>query len=223
MQALLFAAAGEERVPMPVPVPATSPPADALIQTIASAVPANIPDAPVLTPEAQAAVVAAVIAEIAAEGVAQGQAAVYQDFQLRCRMRGVAATLDLAGFNRQLAMALAGVDDGAEWSDLMMLAAALPEEMLAPFLALARAARDGAECPTDTALAALYRTASAGRVRRMLEHIEQKGLIVCRADLSGRRAVSFPHFGWITAAAQPDPARPPRMARIMARERAAGR
>jgi hypothetical protein len=52
----------------------------------------------------------------------------------------------------------------------------------------------------------------------MLEFIEQKGLIVCRDDLSGRRTVSFPHFGWTTAAGHPDPSKPSRMARIVARE-----
>ena len=116
-------------------------------------------------------------------------------------------------------MALAGIGDDEEgWSDLLALSASLPEEMLAPFLLLARAARSGSKCPSDAELATLYRTASAGRARRMLNFIEHKGLIVCHDNLSGRRAINFPHFGWTTAAAHPDPARPPRMARIMARE-----
>jgi hypothetical protein len=215
MQDLLFSPA-QNVPPPPPPVPAL--PAHELIRAIAAPAPAAIPDAPLLDPEQQAAAIDAVIAEIAAEGVSQPQAAVYQDFQLRCRMRGVSAALDLAAFGKRLALALAKMEDGEEWTDLFALAAALPDEMLAPFLLLARAARDGADCPTDAELAALYRTASAGRARRMLEYIEQKGLIVCRDDLSGRRAINFPHFGWITAAAHPDPARPPRMARIMARE-----
>jgi len=102
--------------------------------------------------------------------------------------------------------------------EALALAAALPEEMLAPFLLLARAARDGSPCPADADLASVYRTASVGRARRMLEFIEQKGLIVCRTDLSGKRTASFTHLGWTTAAAEPDPARPSRMARIIARE-----
>ena len=53
----------------------------------------------------------------------------------------------------------------------------------------------------------------------MLSFIEEQGLIVCRTDLSGKRSISLPHLGWATAAAIPDPARPPRLARIDARER----
>lgn len=219
MQDLLFSPV-EENTPLPLPssLAPAAPSADELIGAISSPDLAPGPDAPILEPEQQAAVIATVIAEIASEGVSQPQAAVFQDFQLRCRMRGVPASIDLATFGRRLALALAGVGDEQDWSDVLTLSASLPDEMLAPFLLLARAARSGAECPTDAELAALYRTASAGRARRMLEFIEQKGLIVCRDDLSGRRAVSLPHFGWITAPAHPDPSRPPRMARIMARE-----
>ena len=36
--------------------------------------------------------------------------------------------------SRRLAMALAGVGDSEEWADLLALAAALPEEMMAPFM-----------------------------------------------------------------------------------------
>jgi uncharacterized protein len=216
LQDLLLSAPPEQKTPLPPSSPTV--PTDALIDTIASLKPAVVPDAPLLEPEQQAEVVASVISEIVAEGVAQSQAAVFQDFQLRCRMRGVTSPSDLPTFSRRLAMALAEIDDEDGCSDLLALSAALPEEMLAPFLLLARAARSGSECPSDEALAKLYRTASAGRARRMLEFIEQKGLIVCRNDLSGRRTVNFPHFGWTTAAALPDPARPPRMARIMARD-----
>lgn len=216
MQDLLFSPPAEEKTPLPTPPPAV--PADDLIRTIGSPKLAAVPDAPLLDPEQQATVIASVIAEIAAEGVTRPQSAVYQDFQLRCRMRGATSPPDLPTFSRKLAIALAGIDDEAGWSDLLALSASLPEEMLAPFLLLARAARSGSDCPSDVELAKLYRTASSGRARRMLEFIEQKGLIVCREDLSGRRAINFPHFGWTTAAAHPDPARPPRMARMMARE-----
>jgi hypothetical protein len=133
-------------------------------------------------------------------------------------MQGASAALDLDSFGRRLAMAEAGLSDGSEWDPVLSLAASLPGEMLAPFLLLARAARNGTECPSDAELARLYRTASAGRARRMLEFMEQKGLILCRDDLSGRRSISFPHLGWMTAAAHPDPSRPSRMARIVARE-----
>jgi hypothetical protein len=215
IQDLLFAPSEEQSA-----APTSRPPipADELIRPGSIPALAPVPAAPVLAPEEQEAVIGLVISEIASEGVTQPQAAVYQDFQLRCRMRGVTTPLDLRKFGRQLALALAGMEEGDEWAELFALAASLPDEMLAPFLLLARAARNGTECPADSQLAILYRTASASRARRMLEFIEQKGLIVCRDDLSGRRTVSFPHFGWTTAAGHPDPSKPSRMARIVARE-----
>jgi hypothetical protein len=124
----------------------------------------------------------------------------------------------MAEFSRRLALARAGIGDTDGWEDVLTLGAALPEEMLAPFLAIARAAREGADCPGDATLAALYGTTSNGRARSMLGFIEEKGLIVCRTDLSGRRSISLPHLGWTTKGAIPDPERPPRMARIVARE-----
>ena len=44
--------------------------------------------------------------------------------------------------------------------------------MLGPFLLDGRAARDGAPCPSDEAIAASYGTASLGRARQLLNHIE---------------------------------------------------
>ncbi|MGZ8337907.1 MAG: hypothetical protein ACXWU1_14720, partial [Allosphingosinicella sp.] len=109
--------------------------------------------------------------------------------------------------------------DPQGWAEAIALGACLPEEMLAPFLALARAAREGAPCPEDATLAALYGTSSTGRARRMLAYIEEKGLIACRTDLAGKRSVSLPHLGWTTAAAAADPSTPSRLARIDARPR----
>lgn len=217
VQELLFTPVEEE---LPAPPPPRPIPSEEMIRAISSrmAAPPPVPDAPTLAPEQQAAVLESVLREIAAEDVTQPQPALYQDFQLRCRMRGAAPSWDLATFGRRLALALAGIEDEAEWEPALSLAASLPDEMLAPFLLLARAARERTPCPADAELAAVYRTASAARARRMLDFIEEKGLIVCRTDLSGRRAVSLPHLGWTTAPAEPDPARPSRMARIMARE-----
>lgn len=79
----------------------------------------------------------------------------------------------------------------------MALGGSLPEEMLAPFLGLARAARAGGGLP-DAPLADLYQTASPSRARRMLEHIAEMGLIVVRVDMMGKRSVSLPHLGWTT-------------------------
>jgi hypothetical protein len=73
--------------------------------------------------------------------------------------------------------------------------------MLAPFLAVVRAAREERACPDDDELALLYGTSSPGRARRMLAFIEEKGLIVSRTDLAGRRTISIPHLGWTTSPA----------------------
>jgi hypothetical protein len=127
--------------------------------------------------------------------------------------------MDMAAFRRRLALARAGIDDEAGWEEALALAAALPEEMLPPFLRLARAAREGADCPTDGELAQLYGTTSLGRARRMLGFIEERGLIVARVDLSGKRSVSLPHLGWTTAAAVPDPSKPAPVAGLTSRER----
>ncbi|MGE5720834.1 MAG: ATP-binding protein, partial [Sphingomonadales bacterium] len=164
MQDLLFAPF-EERAPAPPPPPVRT---DDLLRAISSppTPQAPVPDAPLLEPEEQAAVMASVLGEIISEGVSQPQPTLFQDFSLRCRMLGVTPDWTLAEFGRRLALALAGIDQEEGWEEAFALAAALPEEMLAPFLLLARAARDGSPC-----LASVYRTASAGRARRMLEFI----------------------------------------------------
>src|SRR5918994_1645990 len=50
----------------------------------------------------QAEAIDAVLAKTAPDDISQPQAALYQDFQVRCRMRGVPAALDLAAFSRRL-------------------------------------------------------------------------------------------------------------------------
>ncbi len=85
--------------------------------------------------------------------------------------------------------------------------------MLAPFLLLAKAAREGADCPPDALLAEAYGTSSLGRVRRLISYMEEQGIIVSRIDLAGKRSVSVPRLGWTTAGAFPDPAEPSRLAR----------
>ncbi len=219
MQDLLFAPSAEDAAPPPPPpAPVTS---EDLIRSMTT--PAPVPEARVLEPEEQAAAVAEVLAEIAAEGTALPVASLFQDFQLRCRMRGAQPGLDMMGFTRRLALARAGITDSEEWQETLALGAALPEEMLAPFLAIARAARESEGCPGDSELASLYGTSSTGRVKRMLGFIEEKGLIVCRTDLMGKRSISLPHLGWTTAPAVPDPARPSRLTRIAERPPRAAR
>ncbi|QKS00176.1 ATP-binding protein [Sphingomonas sp. CL5.1] len=204
--------ADETDAPPPIPVP--SPPSfSELMQSAATPPPAAVPDMPVLDEAEQAAVRGAVLAEMAGEDARVPLPQSYQDYQVRCRMRGVTADEPLDHFRRQYGMARAGLNPEQDWDDVLALAEALPEEMFAPFLGLARAARFGEECPDNGTLAALYQTASPSRARRMLDFIEEKGLIVVRVDMLGKRSVSLPHLGWTTEPAMPEPSRartPPR-------------
>ncbi len=73
--------------------------------------------------------------------------------------------LDLPGFTRRLACARAGIYDpeDPEWVDAIALGGTLPDDMLGAFLLVARAAKEGKPCPSDSALAATYGTSSLGR------------------------------------------------------------
>lgn len=215
MRDMLFASGAEDELPPPPP-PAPVPMAD-LMRAVATPAPAPVPDMPVLEEGEQADVRRAILAEIASEESRQQLPNVYQDYTVRCRMRGVEPGMDLAAFRSALALARAGIADAEGWDEALTLAASLPEEMLTPFLGIARAARAGEACPSDAQIAALYGTSSLGRAKRMLAHIEEKGLIVARTDLSGKRSVSLPHLGWTTAPSWPDPAKPQPVGRTVVR------
>ncbi|HYD06114.1 MAG TPA: ATP-binding protein [Reyranella sp.] len=129
-------------------------------------------------------------------------AKLFQDFSVRCRMqRLTAGHVDLAQFRRRFAMAVAGVTDAESepWKSILRVARPLSDDLLAPFLAIARAALAGAPCPPDDELARIYGTNSLGRIRRLLDHYEKCGLIVVRTDFSGRRSVAIPELGLATA------------------------
>jgi hypothetical protein len=185
---------------------------------VAAAAQAAVPRLPELDPETRDAAEAQIFEELATEDIGTDAAGIYQDYLVRCRMRGISDPLPLREFRRRYALLKAGITDVPGWEEAIGLAAALPEEMLAPFLAIARAARDELECPSDADLALLYGTQSAGRAKRMLAFIEETGLIVSRTDLAGKRSIAVPHLGWSTAPAAPDPSRPSRLARIDTRE-----
>lgn len=218
MRDMLFAEPEQDSLPLPPPAPPPPTPIGELMRSIAAPAPSPVPAMPEMDEGAQEEVRRAVLAEIAAEDSRQPMAALYQDFNVRCRMRGVEGGLSVDDFRARLAMARAGIVDAEGWDEAMRLAASLPEEMLAPFLGLARAAREGLDCPSDQQIAQLYGTSSLGRARRMLGFIEEKGLIVCRTDLSGKRTISLPHLGWTTAPGLPDPAAPPKPGRAAVRE-----
>jgi hypothetical protein len=189
-----------ERVPEPPPVAAGE-----LLETIGSSAArpavADEPPDPLGTGDHGEAL-SSILAEMAKEDGSSFQpiAALYQDFSVRCRMRRI-PPLDLALFRRRFAMAVAGISCAIEerFGPILDLAAKVPDELLAPFLLLAKAALLGAPCPDDEALAKAYGTSSMGRIRRLMDHLERSGLIVVRNDFGGRRSVGIPDLGLCTA------------------------
>ena len=165
------------------------------------------PAVPDMSGEEVEAIYAAVLRAIVedAESTFRPASVLFQDFQVRCRMAGLARPpLDLNGFARRLSCARAGIFDVSDpdWQDALALASALPDDMLGAFLLVARAARAGEPCPPDTQIAQTYGTSSLGRVRRLIGYIESRDLFVCRTDLTGKRSITIPRLGWTTQAAE---------------------
>ncbi len=205
LQAMLFDT--EEAAILPAPAPAMDPvppppPSAAILDQVAAASQAPVPAAQMGADAA--GVICAVLQDMVDDPdcAFQPAAALYQDFTVRCRMHKLPrAPLDLPQFQRRLAMAVAGIFDldDAQWRDVVALADKVPDDMLAPFLMIARAALAGAPCPSDDAFARAYGTRSPGRVRRLIEHMEKSGLIVVRTDFGGRRSIGVPDLGLTTA------------------------
>jgi len=206
-RAALFDGPAEPGLPLPPPPPPPRPSMEQLLRAIeAPAATAAEEARPDKTPEARDAIVAACLAEIIAdEGESFRAAAVlFQDFGVRCRMRGLAdAGLDLAAFRTRLSLARAGLYAGIGEDDPMADAAreaeTLPEDSRGVFLLIARAALDRAPCPGDAEIARVYGSHSTGRARRLLGFLEAQGAIVVRIDLRGGRAIALPALGWTTA------------------------
>ena len=147
-------------------------------------------------------VLAAILAE---PGAAERPvAALYRAFTVGCRGRGLPRpALDAAQFARAASLARAGfalAELGEErWAGALAAARALPDELAGVFMLIARAAAEGAPCPSDEAIALVYGTQSAGRARRLLDYLADKGALAVRVDLGGRRSVTLPALGWTTA------------------------
>lgn len=138
-------------------------------------------------------------------------AQVYQDFLVRCRQYGVnGRSVDLAAFRRKMATARAGVDadaaDTPEWEKALALSAAMPEDIQAVFLMLARAAHDGNACPSNAQIARARGSRSPRRALGLLEYMENNSLIVTDTDAYGNRVIELPALGWKTAPGNPDAA-----------------
>ena len=170
---------------------------------------ADQPALPMRAPEPDTGAQEAVVVEVLTEMLAdpdcayQSAALLYQDFTVRCRMhRLTRAPLELPAFRRRFALAQGGILDPTDpqWAAVLAAGTRLPEDMLAPFLLIARAAKDGSPCPDDEALGRAYGTGSPGRIRRLLEYMEKQGVIVARTDFGGRRSVGIPELGLSTEA-----------------------
>ncbi|OWK31364.1 ATP-binding protein [Sphingomonas dokdonensis] len=208
LQELIFAAPEPEaapQLPMAFEARPRRVPAEELISDMAR--PAPLPPEPERSDEEVTAIVADVLRAIVEDPESAGRPAsvLFQDFQVRCRMQGLSRSgIELGDFTRRLSSARAGIFDTSdpEWAEAVALAGALPDEMVGPFLLVAKAAKEGAPCPSDAALADTYGTSSLGRVRRLMGYIESRDLIVTRTDLSGKRSITIARLGWTTAPAE---------------------
>src|SRR5689334_13789263 len=135
----------------------------------------------------------------------------YQEFVVRCRIDGLGAAVpDLDDFRRMLTRARAGlgseVAEDEAWQDVALRASVLPEDMQGVFMMIARAAKEGAPCPGDAAIARAYGSHSLRRAQRLLSYMEEQGLIVCQLDGAGRRIVTLVELAWATAPGHPNAA-----------------
>ena len=137
---------------------------------------------------------------------ARTTAVLYQDFTTRMRRFG-GAPPTLSDFSRSLAIARAeagqAVQETPEWQKALACTADLAEDLHGVFLSIARAAIEGAPCPSDDELAAVYGTTSPGRARRLLLYLEERGLILSRTDFRKRRIIALPPLGVETAPGLP--------------------
>lgn len=211
---LLFAAPTAGEMPpraQPRPKPVAAP--DVLVQLAAYRPPApsTESDEPALTGTERDSAIEAVLAEVLADrdAGASNVATLYQDFTVRCRIRRIGGdALDLPAFRRRLAVARAGIGEAAganpDWERAQALAADLPDDLHGLFLLIAQAALQGLPTPSDDELARAYGTSSAGRARRMIGYLEERGAVVCRRDLRGALVVAIPTLGCETAPGEPE-------------------
>ncbi|UNU41842.1 ATP-binding protein [Sphingopyxis sp. YF1] len=213
MRTMLFAELEAAPPPPPPPVPPPVAAGEVLRQIAEQDEDASSSEGllfPELAPGApDAAEVDAAVTDALREMLADPDAAfhpeafLYQDFSVRCRMQKLPRVpLDLAAFRRRFALAKGGVFDHAEprWQEALDAASRLPDDVLAPFLLIVRAAMDGEPCPDDDALGRAYGTRSPGRVRRLVEYMERLGAVVVRSDFGGRRSIGIPLLGLTTEA-----------------------
>ncbi len=196
----------------PVAAPRVTP-AD-LMRELAAHRPEPAPATPALDPAENRAGCEAVLQGLVADADAARQpvAVVYQDFLVRCRMRGLDGdAYGMPAFRRALSVARAGIEAPPEtgeggdesWSAATNLAATMPEEVQGVFLLIARAALASDACPGDAALAKAIGSRSPGRARRLLGYMESRGAVVSRTDFRGNRVIAVPGLACETAPGDP--------------------
>ena len=164
------------------------------------------PGVPGLSAEEREERVVAVLGEILAdpESGYRTDAALYQDFLVRLRMRRVSGSpIPLAEFRHRVAVARSGVDAetaaSEQWATALRLSSQVSEDLQGVFLMLATAALRSEPCPSDARIARAYGTHSARRARRLLGYFEEQDLIIVHADPSGKRIVGIPELQAETA------------------------
>ena len=209
-ESLILAPADDARPLVPRPKPRPVAAQDVLVQLANYRPPQrdDLPAAPAGDPAEREAALCRVLDEVLADADAASAApaALFQDFTLRCRVRRIESdSIGLPEFKRRLAARRVGGEapDSPHWEQAQATAAALPDDLAGPFLLIARAAIEGAPCPTDAGLAEAYGTSSAGRARRMLAYLEERGAIVVRRDLRGAPIIAVPDLGVETAPGEP--------------------
>lgn len=211
---LIFTAGADEPVPLARPV--RSPPrpmATEVLRQIENYRPAPPPEPEIeMEPAEREALMAEILRDLMADPESRTRqvAVLYQDFTVRCRMRGLGrGHPGLDDFRRKLAVARAGASDDIAASDTWQAAldasASLPEDLHGLFLFIVRCAMEGRPCPDDAELANVYGSHSPSRARRMLAYIEERGLVVSHTDFRGQRRLALPTLGIETAPGQAPP------------------
>ncbi|UVI40420.1 ATP-binding protein [Qipengyuania spongiae] len=181
----------------PPPAPPPAPRVEEIADSIARAEERQVEPPPGIEPSAITAQIEAIVTGMALdESIAfQSASAQYQTFLTRCRRERIVGPMpDMRAFRRRFAFAATGVDDldEATVARIMQLADRVEEDLIAPFLVIARAAHAGETQVDEDRLARAYGTSSPGRIRRLLEHLERQGLIVVREEFGGGRTVLVP-------------------------------
>lgn len=211
LEALLHSELAEEAAkPAPVPAAAPAPRAPDIEQAISERAAAKAAGAESaktdasgdLSTDASSAAdhrddgdaLSQIIADLAAEEGAtfQSSAALFRSFAMRCRQQNVpSAHVDMVQFRRLFAFASGGLNalEPQVREAIERLADNVPDDVLAPYLAIAVAAAQGRPAPDEDELARVYGSSSPSRIRRLLEHLERQGLIVVREEFGGGRTI----------------------------------